>query len=131
VTTLPAPVRGLVTLLGAVLLAGVGAVSAAAGVLLHGRWWGVPLLLAVLVAVLLALPAGWWSRMAFALGWVAVLGWSLVPRAEGDFLVASTMQGYLLLASGAAVLAWAIVTLPRPGRRARAAVDPGDVGRAS
>lgn len=121
----------LLRAVAALLLLLVGAVSGLAGVLVHARWWGVPLLLAAMVASLLALPGGWWSRLPFAAGWVAAVAWALVPRPEGDFLLASTTRGYLVLGSGLLVATWAIATLPRRRARPHAAADHGEVGAAS
>ncbi|WP_162599856.1 hypothetical protein [Nocardioides solisilvae] len=109
----------------AVLLLLLGALAALGGVLVHGRWWGLALTWALLVAALVALPPGWWARLAFAAGWVAVLGWALAPRPEGDFLVAGTAQGYGVLASGLLAAVWGIGTLPRRGR------NRGELGGAS
>lgn len=77
----------------------VGAVSGVAATLLHGHWWGLALAWAAAGSVLWALPRRLWGRPAFVLGWVAALSGGLVPRAEGDFLIASTWQGYLFLVS--------------------------------
>ena len=38
---------------------------------------------------------GWWSRLAFVVGWVAMVGWLTVPRRpEGDYLISQDWQGY-------------------------------------
>ena len=112
-------------------LLAVGAVSGMAAVLVHARWWGVPLVVAAVVATLVALPGGWWSRVAFSAGWVVALGYALVPRPEGDFLLAATLRGYLLLGTSLVVVVWAIATLPRRARVREASVDPGQIGCSS
>ena len=112
-------------ILAAAALLLAGAVSGMAAVLVHARWWGAPLVVAAVVATLLALPGGWWSRGAFSAGWVAALGYALVPRPEGDFLLAATPRGYVLLGTGLVVVVWAIGTLPRRGPVRKTSVDPG------
>ena len=56
--------------------------------------------MAAVAAAVVALPRGWWTRLPFALGFVAVLGLAMVPRGEGDYLVPGNARGYLLLAVG-------------------------------
>ncbi len=89
----------------------LGAAVGLGTVLLHGYPWGLVLGIAATAATLVALPGGWWARFAFALGWVALLGVSTIQRPEGDYVVASDTSGYLLLASGAVVLAAGFVGL--------------------
>jgi hypothetical protein len=105
--------------LTAVLLLGAGAVTGLAAVAVHQRWWGLVLAVGAVVATVLALPRGWWSRLPFALGFVAVLGLAMTPRAEGDYLVPGNVRGYLLLAVGLLAFLIAVATLPRPGRLPR------------
>jgi len=104
------PVRAL----GAVVLLAAGAVTGVAAVAVHQRWWGLALAAGAVVATVLALPRGWWSRLPFALGFVAVLGLAMSPRPEGDYLVPGNARGYLLLAVGLVVFLIAVATLPRP-----------------
>jgi hypothetical protein len=78
-------------------------------VALHRLWWGLPLALVATAAVLVALPGGWWSRLPFALGWVAALALLAGSRPEGDYLVAGDARGWLLLAAGVVVLLGGIV----------------------
>jgi hypothetical protein len=99
-----------------VLLLGAGAAIGVAAVAVHQRWWGVALAVGAVVATVLALPPGWWSRLSFALGFMAVLGVAMTPRAEGDYLIPGNVRGYLLLAVGLAAFLIAVGTLPRPGR---------------
>jgi hypothetical protein len=97
----------------------LGAATAYAAVLLHGRWWGLALGLLAVAATLVALPGRWWGRLAFALGWVAVVALATVPRPEGDYLVAANGEGYALLVATLVVLVGSLVTLGRPSRGAR------------
>lgn len=94
-------------------LLAAGAVTGVAAVALHGLWWGFVLAVAAVLAAVVALPAGWWSRLAFVVGFDAVVGWLTVPRAEGDYLVSQDWQGYALLAVGLALLVGALATLPK------------------
>ena len=48
--------------------------------LLHQRGWGLALGLAAAAATTLALPRGWWSRVAFMLGWMGAVVWAMVPH---------------------------------------------------
>jgi hypothetical protein len=105
--------------LTAVLLLATGAVTGTAAVAVHQRWWGLLLVAAAVVATQVALPPGWWSRLPFALGFVAVLGVAMTPRAEGDYLVPGNARGYVLLAVGLVAFLIAVATLPRPGRLPR------------
>ena len=100
----------------ACLLLGVGV--SVCTVLVHGYPWGLVLGLAATAATLVALPGGWWARLPFALGWVAVLVVLTPQRPEGDYLVAGDAGGYVLLAGGAGVLAGGMVGLL--SRRAQA-----------
>ncbi len=115
------PVRALV----APVLLLLGAAVGVCAVALHGYTWGLLLGLAATGAVLVALPRGWWARPAFALGWVAVLAWATPERPEGDFLVTGDARGYVLLATGMAVLATGVVGLFPPRRTA---LDADGVG---
>jgi hypothetical protein len=98
----------------AVLL--LGAVTCVFATVLHPRWWGLALGVVATTATLVALPGGWWSRLPFAVGFVAVLALLTSSRPEGDYLVASNLNGYLLLGFGLVVLLGGIVGLrARPG----------------
>jgi len=99
-----------------VLLLAAGAVTGVAAVAVHQRWWSLALVVGAVVATVLALPRGWWTRLPFALGFVAVLGVAMTPRAEGDYLIPGNVRGYALLAVGLAAFLIAVATLPRPGR---------------
>lgn len=97
----------------ALLLLVVGAVTGMAAVLLHTYWWGLVLGLAATLATAMALPGAWWGRLPFALGWVVALGYALVQRPEGDFLVADGGAGYVLLVAGLVLGVWGAVGLRR------------------
>lgn len=103
-----------------------GAVVGAAATFVHGRWLGLVLALVATLATVLALPPGWWSRLPFVLGWMGVVLYFANPRAEGDYLVAADASGYVLLASGMAVVALGLVTV-RGSPRPRVADDGGTV----
>jgi hypothetical protein len=99
----------------AVVLLLVGAATAVATVALHGWWWGFAFGAAATLLVAYALPAGWWTRLPYAVGWDAMVGWLTFPRPEGDYLLSADVQGYAVLALGLALLAGCVGTLPRPG----------------
>lgn len=107
-------------LLAALCLLGGAAVSTCT-VLLHDYLGGLVLGVVTTVALLVALPPGWWSRLAFSAGWVVVLWLATTKRPEGDYLVSSDASGYALLVAGMVVLAAGFVGLVR---RTRPAVDP-------
>ncbi len=105
----------------------VGAVSGAAGTLLHQHWWGLALALGTGMVVLAWLPPGA-SRLAFAIGWcVAVLRGSL-ERPGGGFLIAANALGWSFMAGSLVLLLAALVTLRA---RRRGAEDHGVRGRAT
>lgn len=112
------PLRAVAALVLALLGAGTGIATVA----LHDLVWGFVLGVAATVAAVLALPAGWWSRVAFVAGWVAMVGWLTVPRAEGDYLISQDWQGYGVLLLGLVLTVLGVATLPRPDRR-RESVD--------
>lgn len=88
----------------------VGAVSGAAGTVLHRQWWGLALALATGLVVLAWLPPGS-VRLAFALGWwVPVLRGSL-SLPSGGFLIASDALGWSFLAGSGVLLVTALLTL--------------------
>lgn len=110
-----------------------GAVLGVLAVLVHALWWGLPLGLATVVAVLVAVPRGWTRRFAVAAGWVLALTVLTFTRPEGDFLVASDTSGYVLLGAGIVVLAGGVVGLGPRRRAVRAtpgegATESGEVG---
>lgn len=95
----------------------VGAVTAIATVGLHQIWWGFVLAFAATFVTAYALPPGWWTRLAFVVGWGAMVGWLTVPRDEGDYLVSSDLAGYALLGLGLVLVMFGVATLPRPRMR--------------
>ena len=98
----------------------LGAATALATVAVHGHWWGLLLGLAATAASEVALPAGWTRRVAWAAGWVAMVGYLAVPRGEGDYVIAGDLAGYAVLITAAAVALSALATLPgRSSMRAR------------
>lgn len=94
----------------------LGAATGVASVALHSAWWGLLLGVTATAAALWALPPGWWSRTPFGLGWAALTGYLSVRRGEGDYVISSDLNGYLLLAFALAVVVVSLATLPRPGR---------------
>jgi hypothetical protein len=97
----------------AVALLVLGAAAGIASVALHQRWWGLLLGVAAPLATAVALPPGWWARLAFSAGWVAMIGYLMMPRPEGDYLVADGAAGYVLLAAAMVLIVAGLVTLPR------------------
>lgn len=98
------------------LVLGLG--TGVASLALHDKswvWFGLAVL-APLVTVAAA-PRGL-PRSGFATGWLAVLGFGLLGRPEGDAALAADARGYLLFVIGLGVLTFAIATLPRPVRPA-------------
>lgn len=118
-------VRGVVVAVAALLLALVGLVSGVAAVLVHADWWGLLLGLATTAAVLVFLGVRRWARPAFALGWVTALVVAMLPRVEGDYLVAGSLEGYLLLATVPVWVVAALTSVAGLGGRPRVAHDPG------
>ena len=104
-------------ILGAVGLLLAGAATGVATVALHELWWGLAFGLVATVITVLALPAGWWSRLSFVAGWDLMVGWLAFPRPEGDYVISQDVQGYAVLALGLVLLVVAIGTLPRPATR--------------
>jgi hypothetical protein len=96
------------------LLAGIAA--GVATVAAYQWWWGLLLAAAATLLALVAAPAGWATRLPFAAGFAGAVALFAVPRAEGDYLVASSAAGYAVLGLALVVLMLAIATLPRPQR---------------
>lgn len=101
------------------LLLVAGAATALATVALHAYGWGFLLGAAATLAALVAVGAGWWTRLAFGLGWVGFIAWVTPARAEGDFAISSDPAGFGLLALALAVIVYSVATLPRPRRGGR------------
>lgn len=109
-------------------LAVLGVLVGGAAVLTHGRTPGLVLGLVASVAVAWALPGGWWTRFAFTTGWVVALGYALLPRGSGGYLVGSDLRGYLLLGTGLVLMLVGIATL-RPLRARPDETTPAAEGR--
>jgi hypothetical protein len=103
-------------ILVAVLLLVAGAVTALAMVALHTLGWGFVLGAVATLAALVAVGPGWWSRLAFGLGWVGFVVWVTPSRAEGDFAISADLAGYALIAFALVVFIYSVATLPRPRR---------------
>ncbi|MDT9594059.1 hypothetical protein RDV89_13330 [Nocardioides zeae] len=111
------PSRGQRVLAGvAALLA--GAMTGLSAVVVHSSWWGLLLAVAGTVAALVVAPAALWARGPFVLGWVGLVLLAVAPRREGDYLVAASTNGYVLLALTFGVALVGIVAVARGGRRA-------------
>jgi hypothetical protein len=95
----------------------VGAATGLATVALHDLGWGLALAIAATGLAVLALPPGWSTRLAFVIGWDAMVGWLTVPRAEGDYLLSQDLAGYTVLGLGLVLLVFGVATLPRPRGR--------------
>jgi len=94
------------------LLGGVVGLCAAA---LSSLWWGLLLGVSATVALAVAAPAGWASRVPLALGWAVVVLRLSLRRPEGDYVVGSDVGGYVVLALGLALVVAALVTVPMRG----------------
>jgi hypothetical protein len=90
----------------------LGLVVGLSSVALHHYWWGLLLAIAASATTAYALPARWWARLPFAIGWVAMPGYLALPRDGGGFAIAGEVQGYALLGFAVALLVAAMVTLP-------------------
>jgi hypothetical protein len=108
------------------LLAGVAAGVATAAV--YQRGWSLALATATVVVVLVVTPPGWGTRLPYAVGYAALVGYLSVPRGEGDYAISSSGPGYAVLGLAVLVVAFAVGTLPRPGRRAVERTDTGGSG---
>lgn len=95
-----------------------GAVTGVAVVALHPIGWGLALGLVATGAVVAALPAGWWSRLAFVVGWDLMVGRLTFPRPEGDYLISQDLPGYTVLGAALVLIVVGIATLPRPRKEA-------------
>lgn len=95
----------------------VGAVSGAAGTLLHQHWWGLVLAIGAGLASLSWLPPGG-VRVAFALGWCLPVARGAIERPGGGFLVSGSPAGWSWMAASLVLLLAAVVTIGG-GRAAR------------
>jgi hypothetical protein len=103
-------VRSLLALL-------VGAVSGAAGTVLHQSWWGLVLALGTGLVVLAWLPPGL-VRVAFAVGWCLPVLRGALERPAGGFLIAADAVGWSFMAGSLVLLVAALVSVA--SRRGRA-----------
>lgn len=95
----------------------LGGVVGLATVALHQTWGLLVLAVAACLAVLVAMPRAWWSRPAFVVGFGLVVLRSVLPRPEGDFLVASDPAGFALLGLTLGLVVAGVATAPRPAPR--------------
>lgn len=109
------PARPLLTRVSvAVAVLVLGAATGIAGIVLHLYLWGLLLTVAATVLTAYALPPGAWTRVPFGVGFAAAVALGTTPRPEGDYLVAATLNGYLLLALTVGVFVGGFLTsLPR------------------
>lgn len=114
--------RAVVLLVGGVLVGGVAALT-------HATTVGLLLGLVASGAAAWALPGGWTLRFAFTAGWALVLGYVLVPRPGGGYLIAADARGYTLLGFGLVMVVVGIVTV-RPLRPAARPSGPSGRGEA-
>ncbi len=108
----------------------VGAVSAAAGTLLHQHWWGLALALGTGLVVLGWLPPGG-VRPAFALGWAVIVLRGVLERPAGGFLIGSDAPGWSFVAGSGVLLVAALATVRSGGPAAREGADDHGVQRPS
>ena len=117
--------RVLLRITGALAALLVGAVSGAAGTLLHQRWWGLLLALVTGLVVLAWLPAGG-VRLAFALGWCVPVLRGALERPGGGFLISADAAGWSFLAGSLVLLVAALATVRSGSAAGRGrADDPG------
>ncbi|WP_299052283.1 hypothetical protein [uncultured Nocardioides sp.] len=122
-------IRALALGLAALGLLVAGSVTGVAAVALHTRGWGFALLALATLATLLALPPGWTTRVAFALGWeVVVLRATLAKGPGGDVVVSADLAGYALLLVALVVALAAVLTLAVRRREPRGE-GPEESGR--
>lgn len=96
--------------------AGLGVVLGAAATLTHHIGWFLILGAAASLATSLAAPAGW-GRIGFTVGWLAPVIAFMIPRPEGDYLIAADVRGFALLGLAMVLMTTATVTIPRRSPR--------------
>lgn len=101
----------------ALLCVTLGVACGLAAMLVHRDWYGLALGFGVALAAPLALPAAWWGRASFGVGWSLAVVAVLVPPPGGGFVLVGDLLGYAVL-GGSFVLLAACVWTSRPGRRA-------------
>ena len=102
----------------------LGFVTGVAAIAVHRTFLG--LLLGVGTALFVIWTFRMWSPRsgaAFAVGWLIPLLFGVAGRGEGDYVVASDVHGWLLIASGFLVLVAGLVwgRAPLPSDRSRSA----------
>ena len=110
--------------LGYALALVIGFAAGVAAIAVHHTFPG--LLLGVGTALVVIWTLRMWAPRAgtaFAIGWLVPLLFGVAGRPEGDFLVASDLQGWLLVVSGFVVLVAGLVwgRPPPPPRGPRSA----------
>ncbi|MDT0202132.1 hypothetical protein [Nocardioides sp. AE5] len=106
------PLRGPLLALAAVAALVVGFGTGIASVVAHEKSWAWFLVaLAAPLSFALALRPGW-IRVGFGVGWVGLVLLALQTRPEGDYLVMSSVRGYLLVAGALAMVVTVMATLP-------------------
>jgi hypothetical protein len=96
----------------------LGAAVGLAAVAVYAWWWGLLLAAVASVSAIGALPSRWYTLLPFVLGWWIPLLVAWKPRPEGDYALASSVQGYGVIALGVVVLVASayLVTLRWPAR---------------
>lgn len=114
----------------ALIAAGLFALGLGAGlasVMVHQWWWGLTVALGAVGATLVALPGGWWRRLPFALGWSGAVAVLAGERAEGDYLVSTDTNGWLLLIAAGVVVVAGMIGLLSPRAAVRNSADDSGV----
>ena len=108
----------------AVLALVVGAVSGAAGTLVHQQGWGLALAICAGLVSLSWLPPGA-VRLAFAVGWCLPVVRGAVERPAGGILIASDAVGWSWLAASFVLLLAALATVRGGGAARRGSGSSG------
>lgn len=118
------PVRVALVVVALVVFVG-GAATGLVTIAVHETGAGLWLGLAATAATLVAVGSGAGRRLAYGLGWCAVIGYAVVRRSGGGgYLIASDWRGHVLVGSAYVALAYCFATLPRRVRPAKADPDP-------
>lgn len=105
---------------GGLMLFVYGLATGVAAVVLHAAgWWPIAWVVVASALLMVFVGPGWLTWLPFALGFGAVVALGAQRRGEGDYLVGTSTQGYVLLGLATLLLVAAIVTLPRPRPRDR------------
>ncbi len=103
----------------------VGAVSGAAGTLVHQQWWGLALALGAGLASVAWLPPGG-VRLAFGVGWCLSVARGAVERPAGGFLIAAGPAGWSWIAGSVVLLVAALATVRAGGAARRGSGSSGE-----